>query len=101
MTIEVCVNVEFIRDHVIESCRLDAEAFNVDAATRWVDLFTDSLGDACINWKQAEGLRRQYHGWNGARFKTRGIGWGSFDDVPAERRIAIDKLAMRAAERCR
>jgi hypothetical protein len=98
-TIEVCINAKFICEHIINSDHLDYESPN-DALVclHWVHKFIDQLNAYGIDWKLARGQRILYQGWNEARFKTRGVGWGSFNGVSHEQKIDIDVLALRAAD---
>lgn len=69
-TVEICENVEWVRENEINQDGIEESDLN-DAATTYSIAVFNALLDKGWNVSWAKGPRMFYHGWNGAHFTTR------------------------------
>jgi hypothetical protein len=80
MEIEICTNVEYIREHILVAEWLD-ESLADDAAEEWSNRAFGAVIGLGLDPVRPGGQRQMYHGWSGTQGWTkRGAGWGTFDD---------------------
>lgn len=94
--VEVCWNVEWIRDFALNKHRID-EPDLWDAATAYRSEVLSALSDHGFDVEFAKGTRRAFHQWNGAHFKTRLGCVGSFQELTDEQITAVGE-ALNAAD---
>lgn len=94
--VEVCWNVEWIRENALNQHRIDEPDLE-DAAIAYRSEVFSALSDCGFDVEFAKGDRRGFHQWNGAYFKTRLGCVGSFQELTKEQAEAINE-ALKAAD---
>lgn len=92
--IEICSNTEALGFDTDDTGIADAEAAAMFSPLRRLE----AIG---LNWSQvvgAQGQRILFRGWNGAHFRHRGCGWGTFDTLAKEQEEAIEAACVAAWE---
>lgn len=98
MKVEVCTNVEYIRENILDVDRLDESLAN-EAAEQWSNLAFEAVMALGLDPVRPGGQRQMYHGWNGAQGWTkRGYGWGTFDDCDKATEDRIDEALAEITE---
>lgn len=110
MTIELCMNSEFLASTICDDHDLDHGCWRDEIAQVYCETAARHLTDSGLDYQQARWQRITYHGWNGAHFDEKFGVFGVFGQLTdAEREIveaaaqaghdAAETYAEQAAER--
>lgn len=99
ITLEVCSNVEWLRENAGLNLDRIADGMEDDAARKLGSEICSRLEDAGYKTCSAKGQRTMFHGWNGANTFTCKLGpVGTFDDLTAEQEAEIFELISAAQD---
>jgi hypothetical protein len=87
--IEICTNDEYIVRRLLGDGLADLDG---PASNAWVDRMIDLVEAAGYETVLARGRRALLDQWNGARFASRGMGWGCWG--------ALDQAAIEFLNDC-
>ena len=90
ITLEICSNVEWLRDNAGVSLDRIEDGMEDDAAKSLQDEIARRIAKAGYNYEWAKRQRITFHGWNGANTFRHKLGAvGTFDDLSAEQEAEI------------
>lgn len=102
-TLEVCANTEWVREHCLDQRGID-EADVDEAADYLAASVLVRLQEAGFTANWSSGDRSTYHGWNGARFKSKIDLVGCFGDLDTEQAgavyAAIEQAKKETRDKC-
>lgn len=99
ITLEVCSNVEWLRENAGINLDRIADGLESDAAREFGSEICSRLENAGYQTCSAKGQRTTFHGWNGANTFAHKLGpVGTLDDLTAEQEAEIWGLVADAQE---
>jgi hypothetical protein len=96
-TVEVCRNIEWVREHEINKDGIE-EADLDDAADTYSQAVYEALTEKGWNVSWSKGERIMFHAWNGARFTTKRGCVGSWEKLTEEQLAVVDEARRLADE---
>ena len=99
MEVEICTNVEYVRENILDAARLDAAMADA-AADEWSIRAFGAVFDLGLEPVKPGGNRGTCGGWAGARGWSKcGRGWGTFDDCDEATERRIDDSLCEVTEK--
>jgi hypothetical protein len=94
-SVEVCKNVEWVRENEINKDGIDEADFE-NAANTYSEAVYDALTEKGWNVSWSKKERITFHGWNGARFTTKRGCVGSWEKLTDDQLAIIDEARKLA-----